>query len=116
LCEIYYKLNMEYFGRKADVDKEIEIEWARIPHFYRSFYVYQYATGFSAATALTEGILKNGAPGVEKYLKFLSSGGSKYPLDLLKDAGVDLATPDAVIAGLGKFGGMVRELEEHIGK
>lgn len=112
LCERYYALNQEYFGRKVTVDKEIEIEWARIPHFYRSFYVYQYATGFSAATALTEGILKNGQESVDKYLTFLSSGGSKYPLDLLKDAGVDLSTPAPVAAGLKKFGEMVEELDQ----
>jgi len=110
LCKIYYDLNTEYFGRKVTVDKEIEIEWARIPHFYRSFYVYQYATGFSAATSLTEGILKNGRENVEKYLNFLSSGGSKYPLDLLKDAGVDLTSPEAVKSGFDKFGDMVGEL------
>lgn len=111
LCEIYYNLNLKYFGKKVNVDKTIEIEWARIPHFYRSFYVYQYATGFSAATALSDGIIKDGEPAVKKYLSFLASGGSKYPLELLKDAGVDLSTPSAVEAGLIKFGEMVEELE-----
>ena len=110
LCEMYYELNQKYFGKTVSVDKEIEIEWARIPHFYRSFYVYQYATGFSAATALSTAILKNGGESVSKYLDFLSSGGSKYPLDLLRDAGVDLSTPDAVEAGLTKFGDMTEEL------
>ncbi len=111
LCEIYYGLNEKYFGRQVNVDKTIEIEWARIPHFYRSFYVYQYATGFSAATALSTAILKEGQPAVERYLNFLASGGSKYPLDLLKDAGVDLSTPAAVEAGLERFGEMVKELD-----
>ena len=110
LCEIYYGLNEKYFGRQVNVDKTIAIEWARIPHFYRSFYVYQYATGFSAATALSTAILKEGAPAVERYLEFLASGGSKYPLDQLKDAGVDLSTPAAVEAGLERFGEMVKEL------
>ncbi len=111
LCEIYYGLNEKYFGRQVTVDKTIAIEWARIPHFYRSFYVYQYATGFSAATALSTAILKEGQPAVERYLNFLASGGSKYPLDLLKDAGVDLSTPAAVEAGLERFGEMVKELD-----
>lgn len=110
LCETYYGLNEKYFGRQVCVDKAIAIEWARIPHFYRSFYVYQYATGFSAATALATAVLKEGAPAVERYLAFLASGGSKYPLDLLKDAGVDLSTPAAVEAGLERFGEMVTEL------
>ena len=110
LCEIYYGLNEKYFGRQVNVDKTIAIEWARIPHFYRSFYVYQYATGFSAATALSTAILNEGAPAVERYLEFLASGGSKYPLDQLKDAGVDLSTPAAVEAGLERFGEMVKEL------
>lgn len=111
LCQLYYGLNEKYFGRQVNVDKTIEIEWARIPHFYRSFYVYQYATGFSAATALSTAILKEGQPAVERYLNFLASGGSKYPLDLLKDAGVDLSTPAAVEAGLERFGEMVKELD-----
>ena len=110
LCEIYYGLNEKYFGRQVNVDKTIAIEWARIPHFYRSFYVYQYATGFSAATALSTAILNEGTPAVERYLEFLASGGSKYPLDQLKDAGVDLSTPAAVEAGLERFGEMVKEL------
>lgn len=90
LCEIYYDLNKLYFGEEICVDQEIAMEWARIPHFYTPFYVYQYATGFSAAIALSKQILEQGAPAVEQYKKFLKGGSSMYPLELLKVAGVDM--------------------------
>lgn len=90
LCEIYYDLNKLYFGEEICVDQEIAMEWARIPHFYTPFYVYQYATGFSAAIALSKQILEQGAPAVEQYKKFLKGGSSMYPLELLKMAGVDM--------------------------
>ena len=92
--EIYYDLNMQYHGTDMDVDQDIEMEWARIPHFYTSFYVYKYATGFSAATSFAKQILEEGEPAVERYLGFLKSGGSDYSINILKKAGVDMSTPD----------------------
>ena len=96
LCDIYKNLNSMYYGNEMEEDKEIEMEWSRIPHFYNPFYVYQYATGFSAATALAQLILKNGRHAREKYLEFLSMGGSDYPIELLKNAGVDMSSPKPV--------------------
>lgn len=87
---IYYKLNEKYYGKSAIVDKQIGIEWARIPHFYSNFYVYKYATGFSAASALSQQILSEGSTAVDRYINFLKSGGSEYPLEQLKSAGVDM--------------------------
>lgn len=87
------------------------MEWARIPHFYRHFYVYQYATGFSAAMALSGRILKEGRPAVEDYLKFLSGGCSQDPVSLLKLAGVDMSTPAPVLSALERFGALVEELD-----
>ena len=84
LSEIYYNLNLKYYGPEMVIDEEIALEWARIPHFYSSFYVYKYATGFAAAAALARQILDQGQPAVERYLDFLSSGGSDYPIELLK--------------------------------
>lgn len=93
LCRLYLELNQKYYGEDMISDKEISYEWARIPHFYYNFYVYQYATGFSSAVAIAHSILKEGAPAVERYKKFLSGGCSKSPVDLLKIAGVNLETP-----------------------
>lgn len=112
MCESYYELNKKYFGREAIVDKEIEIEWARIPHFYSSFYVYKYATGFSAATALSTGILNEGKPALERYLDFLKSGSSDYPLELLKNAGVDLSSPKPIEDCLKVFDQLLDQLNE----
>jgi len=109
---LYYDLNKKYFGDDMVVDEDIAMEWARIPHFYYNFYVYQYATGFSAAVALAHRILKEGQPAVEDYLKFLSGGCSKSPIDLLKIAGVDMTTPEPVNAGLEMFGRLIDEMEE----
>ena len=96
LCDMYYDLNKKYFGNEIVVDKEIALEWSRIPHFYTPFYVYQYSTGFSAAIAISSKILK-GEPGiVEKYKKFLSSGSSLYCIDLLKICDVDMTTKEPV--------------------
>lgn len=111
LCDIYYGLNKKYFGETVNVDKDIEMEWSRIPHFYSSFYVYKYATGFSAATAIAEKILTEGQPAVEKYLEFLKSGGSNYPIELLKIAGVDLSTPKPIEDALKVFEKTLEELE-----
>ncbi|ABO50967.1 oligopeptidase F, Metallo peptidase, MEROPS family M03B [Desulforamulus reducens MI-1] len=103
LCEIYYELNKFYY-QGVQMDDEIALEWARIPHFYNAFYVYKYATGFSAAVALSKGILEGGQNELNKYLEFLSSGGKDYPIELLKKAGVDMATPQPVEACLQSFG------------
>ena len=111
LNEMYYELNKQYFGSDMVVDKDIEVEWARIPHFYTPFYVYQYATGFSAAVAIASMIRKEGQPAVDRYMKFLSSGGSDYPIELLKIAGVDMSKPDAIRTGLDVFAGLLDELE-----
>jgi oligoendopeptidase F len=112
LSKVYYDLNKKYFGDDMIVDEDIAMEWARIPHFYYNFYVYQYATGFSAAVALANRILKEGQPAVDDYLKFLSGGCSKSPIDLLKIAGVDMTTPAAVNSGLEMFGRLLDEMEE----
>lgn len=111
LCEIYYGLNREYFGKDICIDREIEMEWARIPHFYTPFYVYQYATGFSAAIALSGRILKEGLPAVEDYKKFLRGGSSMYPLDLLRMAGVDMEQKKPVEDALKIFAQYLDEME-----
>ncbi len=111
LCEIYYDLNQMYFGEDICVDKEIALEWARIPHFYTPFYVYQYATGFSAAIALSRRILEKGEEAVADYKKFLCGGSSMYPLDLLRMAGVDMEDPQPVTDALAVFGEYLDEME-----
>ena len=112
LSRIYHDLNVKYYGTDIVVDKEIDIEWARIPHFYSSFYVYKYALGFSAGASLASGILSGDTEAVKRYLEFLSSGGSDYPLDLLKRAGVDMTSPEPVGNALGVFSDLVNEMEE----
>lgn len=111
LCEIYYDLNKLYFGEEICVDQEIAMEWARIPHFYTPFYVYQYATGFSAAIALSKQILEKGAPAVEQYKKFLKGGSSMYPLELLKMAGVNMEQKAPVQDALAVFAQYLDEME-----
>ena len=111
LCEIYYDLNKLYYGDGVVVDQAIEMEWSRIPHFYRHFYVYQYATGFSAAIALSKRILEGGEEAVKDYLRFLSGGCSTDPISLLKIAGVDMSTPQPVNDALALFGELIEELE-----
>lgn len=111
LCNIYFDLNVKYYGKEVVIDEDIRMEWARIPHFYNSFYVYKYATGFSAATSLSEQILTEGKPAVDRYIKFLSSGGSDYPLELLKKAGVNLSTSTSIQDALNVFGELLNELE-----
>ena len=111
LNALYKRLVEEYFGPDMVVDEEIQYEWARIPHFYRPFYVYKYATGYSTAVALSEAILNEGKPAVKRYKEFLSMGGSAYPLDELRHAGVDLATPAPVDAALEKFERILAEAE-----
>ena len=111
LCEIYYDLNKLYFGDEICVDREIAMEWARIPHFYTPFYVYQYATGFSAAIALSKRILEQGEHAVEQYKKFLKGGSSMYPLELLKMAGVDMEQKAPVQDALAVFAQYLDEME-----
>ncbi len=112
LTEEYYELNKKYFGEKDIViDEEIGLEWARIPHFYYNYYVYQYATGFSAATALSEQILTEGQPAVDRYLEFLSAGSSDYPIEVLKKAGVDMTSPEPIEKALKVFEEKLNELE-----
>ena len=111
LNKLYYDLNCKYFGPDMVSDSEIAYEWARIPHFYYNFYVYQYATGFSSAVALAHGILKEGASAVERYKKFLSGGCSASPVELLKIAGVNLETPKPIQEALDVFGEVLDEIE-----
>ena len=112
LCAEYRRLNEMYFGPDMVVDDRIAVEWARIPHFYYNYYVFQYATGYSAAIALSRKILSEGESAVKKYLDFLSGGCSKPPVDLLKDTGVDMSTPDPVNQALELFGQLLDEMEE----
>ena len=110
LCALYRRLNEEYFGNGIVMDEQIALEWSRIPHFYYDYYVYQYATGYAAAIALSRRILTEGAPAVADYLGFLSGGCSKPPIELLRGAGVDMATPQPVDDALAYFGQLVDEL------
>lgn len=112
LKKIYHELNELYFGPDMIVDEQINMEWARIPHFYNSFYVYQYATGFSAAIALSKRILELGEAGVRDYMKFLTGGCAKYPIELLKDAGVDMESPKPVKDAMAVFEDFVNQLEQ----
>ena len=112
LCEEYKKINQFYYGPDMIVDDEIAMEWARIPHFYYNYYVFQYATGYSAAIALSRKILAEGEPAVKDYLNFLSGGCSKSPIDLLKGAGVDMTTPEPINAALELFDKLLDEMEE----
>lgn len=112
LSEMYYGLNKKYFGDDMVVDEDIALEWARIPHFYMNYYVYKYATGFSAATALSQQVLEEGQPAVDRYLEFLKSGGSDYPIELLKKAGVDMTSPEPIRQALKVFESTLIELEE----
>lgn len=111
LSQMYLELNQKYFGPDMEKDEEIAYEWMRIPHFYTPFYVYQYATGYSAAVALSAKILKEGKPAVDAYMSFLKGGESKDPIDLLKMAGVDMTTEKPVADALALFGELVVELE-----
>jgi oligoendopeptidase F len=111
LCEEYNRLNKLYYGPDMEVDDEIAMEWARIPHFYSNYYVFQYATGYSAAIALSRRILTEGESAVQDYLGFLSGGCSKSPIDLLKGAGVDMTAPEPVDQALKLFGELIDEME-----
>ncbi len=111
LNELYAGLVKDYFGPDMVQDEQIKYEWSRIPHFYRPFYVYKYATGYTTAVALSEGIRTKGGEAVSKYLDFLHMGGSKYPLDELKHAGVDLTTPEPIDRALNKFRSVIEDAE-----
>jgi oligoendopeptidase F len=112
LKSVYRELLERYFGPDFTLDDELSLECFRIPHFYRAFYVYKYATGMSAAIALADRVLSGGRRELADYLGFLEGGCSKDPLDLLRDAGVDMEKPDAVDAALDHFGRLVDELDD----
>ncbi|QWU18334.1 oligoendopeptidase F [Paenibacillus sophorae] len=112
LSAIYYDLNLKYYGKDMVVDKDIEMEWARIPHFYNSFYVYKYATGFSAATSFSKQILEEGKPAVDRYLGFLKSGGSDYSINILKKAGVDMSSPQPIREAMSVFENVIEQMEQ----
>lgn len=115
LNAMYRQLNKEYFGDDIVVDDEIDLEWARIPHFYYDYYVYQYATGYSAAIALSRRILNEGESAVKDYLNFLSGGCSTDPISLLKGAGVDMTTSKPISEALNLFGDLIKELDSLVG-
>ncbi len=112
LSEEYGKLNRKYYGEKVAYDPQIAMEWARIPHFYRAFYVYKYATGYSAAAAISLKILKEGSAAKDAYIEFLKSGESDYPIELLKIAGVDMSKRDPIIQAMDAFEKLIVEIEK----
>ena len=114
LKEEYRKLNERYFGPSVTLDSQIETEWSRIPHFYYNFYVFQYATGISAALALAERVTKGGEAERDAYLSFLKGGSSRYPIDMLQMAGVDMRSPAPVVSAIKKFGSLVQELRKEL--
>ena len=116
LTEVYYTLNKKYFGEEITVDEEIGLEWARIPHFYYNYYVYQYATGYAAAQSLASQILKEKAPAVERYLGFLKAGSSDYPIEVLKKAGVDMTEKTPILQALDVFEEKLTEMEALLDK
>ena len=115
MTEMYGEINRAFYGAEVNVDPVANIEWARIPHFYYGYYVYQYATGISAAQTLARQILREGQPAVERYLNFLRGGGSMTSIDLLKGAGVDMTTPDPINAAIDVFEETVAEMEKLAG-
>jgi oligoendopeptidase F len=114
LCKIYHDLNEKYFGKSMIIDKGIDMEWSRIPHFYRDFYVYQYVTGFAAANSFSQIILNGTEEDVEKYKGFLKAGGSDYPINILKNAGVDMTTPKPLEDTVKRFDELLDMLEREI--
>lgn len=110
LCKVYHDLLALYFGPDVEIDPYMDWEWARIPHFYNAFYVFKYATGFSAAAAIARTIRETGK--TEGYMAFLHAGGSDYPAETLKRAGVDMSTPAPVRAALQEFSDMADEMEK----
>lgn len=111
MCDIYEDLNSKYYGPCVEKDDTIRYEWARIPHFYNAFYVYKYATGYSAATAISGKILFEGKPAAERYIDFLKTGESDYPIELLKIAGVDMSSPAPVEKAMKTFENILDEFE-----
>ena len=116
LNEMYLELNKKYYGPDMISDEEIQYEWSRIPHFYYNFYVYQYATSFSASVAVAKSILREGAPAVARYKEFLSGGCSKSPVELLKIAGVNMETPEPIEACMQAFDDVLKQMEELVGE
>ena len=114
LNDAFRKLNHRYFGEKVIIDPEAEVEWSRIPHFYYNFYVFQYATGISAALALAERVVHGGVKERDEYLSFLKAGSSRYPIEILQSAGVDMRSPKPVAAAIGKFGSLVKQLRSEL--
>ena len=114
--KIYMDLNKKYYGNTCVIDEEIGMEWARIPHFYSNFYVYKYATGFSAASVLSKKIIEEGEIAVERYKTFLKSGGSDYPLNQLKNTGVNMEKKESIEQSLSVFANLVDELGKEINK
>ncbi|MPN63125.1 Oligoendopeptidase F, plasmid [bioreactor metagenome] len=115
LCRIYEDLLRQYFGPGVVIDAFMRSEWARIPHFYSSYYVYKYATGLSCAVAIGKHILNEGEAAVEPYLTFLGAGGSDYPLETLRRAGIDLATPAPIADAMAEFAATLAEFEQLVG-
>ncbi|MDL4842932.1 oligoendopeptidase F [Aquibacillus rhizosphaerae] len=116
LTEVYYDLNKKYFGDELIIDEEIGLEWARIPHFYYNYYVYQYATGYAAAQSLASQILKEKGPAVERYLDFLKAGNSDYPIEVLKRAGVNMTEKAPILSALDVFEDKLEEMEKLLDK
>ena len=114
LCKIYHDLNQKYFGTEMVIDEGIDMEWSRIPHFYNDFYVYQYTTGFAAANSFSKMIVEQGESAVERYKGFLKSGGSDYPINILKKAGVDMSTPKPLEDTIRRFDELLEMLEKEI--
>jgi oligoendopeptidase F len=114
LCDYYLELNRKYFGDEVVYDPQIAMEWSRIPHFYNAFYVYKYATGYSAAVALSDKILKEGKNARDAYLNFLKSGDSDYPIALLQKAGVDMSQTEPIEKAMDTFEELIGELEKTI--
>jgi oligoendopeptidase F len=112
MSDSYLQLNKDFYGAEVNVDDCVAIEWSRIPHFYYDFYVYQYATGISAAAALSKQIVEEGQPAVERYLNFLRGGGSDTSINLLRGAGVDMATPQPVHQALDVFDSIIGQMED----
>jgi len=114
LCRIYHDLNVKYFGPEMVIDEGIDMEWSRIPHFYNDFYVYQYTTGFAAANSFSKMIVEEGESAVERYIGFLKSGGSDYPINILKKAGVDMSSPKPLEDTIKRFDELLGMLEKEI--
>jgi oligoendopeptidase F len=112
LSQNYAGLNRLYYGDTIKTDDTIALEWARIPHFYNAFYVYKYATGYSAATAISSKILNEGAAARDAYIEFLKTGESDYPIELLKIAGVDMGRPEPIIQAMDAFEKLIVEIEK----